>query len=177
MGMRSALLRLAPLVVLLLSCEKSEPPVQAAALTAAPYSGAAPQGTFGGALVYVPIYSSVFGHEGQTVHDLTVMLSARNTDLTRPIVITRASFLDGAGKELHGYATAPVVVGPLASAEALIAESDTRAGMGGAFLVEWRSDVEVSEPIIEAVMVGTGHQQGISFVSEGRVVSRLPVAP
>ena len=165
MGMRSALLRLAPLV-LLLACDQAAPPVQAAALTAAPYSGAAPQGTHGGALVYVPIYSS-----GQTVHDLTVMLSARNTDLTRPIVITRASFLDGAGKELHGYATAPVVVGPLASAEALIAESDTRAGVGGSFVVDWGAHEPVPDPVIDAVMIGSGNGQ---FVSEGHVVRRLP---
>lgn len=169
--MRCALLPLS--LLLLLACDDAVAPRQATALTAARFPGVAPQGVATGALVYVPVYSSVFGHEGQTVHDLTVMLSARNTDEAAPIVITSARYLDAAGQELHRYAEGPVVVGPLGSAEALVAESDTRAGMGGTFLVEWRADAEVSEPIIEAVMVGTGHQQGISFVSEGRVVRRF----
>ena len=37
-------------------------------------------------------------------------------------------------------------------------------------LVEWVAETEVYEPIVEALMVSTSSQQGISFVSQGRVI-------
>jgi hypothetical protein len=39
------------------------------------------------------------------------------------------------------------------------------AGSGAKFLVHWRADQPVSEPIVESIMIGTQMQQGISFIS------------
>ena len=38
------------------------------------------------------------------------------------------------------------------------------------FLVEWLATEPVNAPVVEAVMIGTARTQGISFVTEGRVI-------
>jgi hypothetical protein len=51
----------------------------------------------------------------------------------------------------------------MASADYLVEERDRSGGVGANFLVEWTSKEAVSQPIIEAVMIGNG----VSFVSRG----------
>lgn len=51
-------------------------------------------------------------------------------------------------------------------------EDDSRGGAGANFLVDWGAEQPISEPVVEAVMIGTASQQGISFISPGRVVGR-----
>lgn len=159
-------------LTLLLACQPPAPsPAHATALIAAPWEGPAPGPDQAQGLVYVPVWSSVLVREGERTFDLTVMLSVRNTDPVRPLTVRRATFHDRAGASLHAYAEAPIVLGPLGSAEAVIGESDTRAGVGGSFVVGWAADGPISPPAISAVMLGTGQQQGISFVSEGRPIT------
>ncbi|MBW2204768.1 MAG: DUF3124 domain-containing protein [Deltaproteobacteria bacterium] len=43
-------------------------------------------------------------------------------------------------------------------------------GSGANFLIKWKSESEVNEPIIEEVMIGTMSKQGISFLSRGRSI-------
>jgi hypothetical protein len=43
-------------------------------------------------------------------------------------------------------------------------------GFEANFLIKWKSESEVNEPIIEGVMIGTESQQGISFLSRGRSI-------
>lgn len=123
-----------------------------------------------GALVYVPVYSSVYVAEGNQTFDLTVTVTVRNTDRKAPITVSTVSYYDTAGKLLHAYVEQPLHLAPMASADTVVRASDTRAGVGGSFLVAWSSGAEVSEPLVEAVMVGTGHQQGLSWVSRGIVL-------
>jgi hypothetical protein len=58
----------------------------------------------------------------------------------------------------------------MASTDFVVNKSDSSGGAGANFIVEWAADKEVSEPVIEAVMIGTQSTQGISFISPGRVV-------
>lgn len=139
----------------------------------APAPVAAPAGPTGaGATVYVPVYSSIYIREGNQTFDLTVTLSVRNTDAKEPITIHGLRFYDRDGKLIHTYVETPMTVGPLASTETLVAESDTRAGVGGSFVVDWGAHAPVPDPVIEAVMIGSGNGQGISFLSPGRVTAR-----
>ena len=43
-------------------------------------------------------------------------------------------------------------------------------GLGANFIVEWVAQTEVSEPVIEAIMIGSSFQQGISWISPGKVI-------
>lgn len=129
-----------------------------------------------GAVVYVPVYSSIYIAEGNQTFDLTVTLTVRNTDREDTITVIGADYYDTSGRLVHAYVTEPTQLAALASADIVVRESDTRAGVGGSFIVEWRSAGDVAEPLVQAVMIGSGYQQGISFVSEGQVLQRASSA-
>lgn len=125
-----------------------------------------------GQLVYVPAYSHVYHQDGKP-HLLTVTLSVRNTDLENPIVVNSVRYYDTAGKEVKSFINRPKTIGPLSTIEFLVARDDRDGGSGANFLVEWNSAKMVTEPILEAVMIDTTSQQGISFVRTGKVIKAL----
>lgn len=163
---------------LLLACSVSTTAPQTEALVpAAPAAASDGVPHARGEVVYVPVYSSIYVAEGNQTFDLTVTLTVRNTDRDAPLTVRSVDYYDTAGALLHRYVEAPTSLAPLASADTVVRASDTRAGVGGSFVVEWSSAEDVSEPVIEAVMIGAGYQQGISFVSRGTVIERTPTTP
>jgi hypothetical protein len=58
----------------------------------------------------------------------------------------------------------------MASTDFVVEQNDTSGGAGANFVVEWSASIEVTAPVVEAVMISTASQQGISFVSVGRVL-------
>ena len=128
-------------------------------------------GTATGQTVYVPVYSHIY-HRGGMAFLLEVTLSVRNTDRSAPITVTAVDYHDTQGRRLRKHLDRPLRLPPLATAEFLVEEEDESGGSGANFIVEWVSAAEVSEPVIEAVMIGTAGSQGISFLSPGRVVAR-----
>ena len=123
-----------------------------------------------GQTIYVPIYSHVYHDDGKKAFNLAATLSIRNTDLENPIVITFVRYYDTNGKLLRQYLEQAIQLGALASTDFVIDTTDTSGGAGAKFIVEWIAQTEVSEPIIEAVMIGSGYQQGISFISSGKAI-------
>jgi len=122
--------------------------------------------------VYVPLYSHIYGEErfrGKPFN-LTATLSIRNTDPKNGLLLTSVDYYDSSGKKLRSYLSGPVAVPPLGSTRYIVQESDTAGGSGAKFLVEWSAQKGVTEPIIESIMIGTKLQQGISFVSRGKVI-------
>ncbi|QDT00608.1 DUF3124 domain-containing protein [Adhaeretor mobilis] len=122
-----------------------------------------------GQTVYVPAYSHVY-HEDGKPHLLTITLSVRNTSLEHGIVVTSVRYYDTSGKLTKKHLDKPLRLGPLASTEFLVEREDTSGGSGANFLVQWVADQVVSEPVIEAVMIDTSSQQGISFARSGTVI-------
>lgn len=132
---------------------------------------ASAEGLSKGQVVYVPVYSQVqFGDRRVPFH-LAVTLVVRNTDLSHSIELISAAYHDSAGKKVRDYIKSPVKIGALASVDFFLKESDVSGGPSPTFIVRWRSSDRVTAPVIEALMIGTARQQGISFVSSGRVLS------
>lgn len=131
----------------------------------------ATSGASNGQTVYIPIYSHIFFGDTTAPFDLTGTLSIRNTDMNRSIMVVSAKYFDSDGKLVRDYFPSPVLLGPLASTHCIVPESDRSGGVGASFVVRWRSASRVSPPLIEAVMIGTRGQQGISFISRGQVLS------
>ena len=128
-----------------------------------------------GQTIYVPIYSHIYTRDKSRVINLSATLSVRNTDAQNPISINSVRYYDTNGALLKVYVDAPFRLAPMASTEFVVAEDDTSGGAGANFIVEWGAGAEVTEPVVEAVMISTASQQGISFVSAGRVIkSRAP---
>ena len=116
--------------------------------------------------VYVPIYSHVYS-SGGSPQLLEVTLSIRNSDPDKSITLISANYYDSHGKKLQNYLKGQLVLGPLQSTEILIEKQDARGGAGANFIIEWRSDKPVYEPVIEAIMIGN-EKNSISFKSHGR---------
>jgi len=125
-----------------------------------------------GQVVYVPAYSHIYHQEGRSLL-LTITLSIRNTSMDHGIVVRSVRYFDTKGKAVKSHLETPLHVPPLGTTEFLIERSDTVGGSGANSLVEWVADQPVTEPIIEAIMIGTGGQQGISFARVGAVVREL----
>ena len=122
-----------------------------------------------GQTIYVPAYSHVYYGDGKE-HLLAITLSIRNTSLTDSISVTSVRYYDSKGKLVKEYSQKNLQIPPMATAEFLVKEQDKSGGSGANFIVEWTAQKDVSEPVVEAVMISTAFQQGISLISPGRVI-------
>ncbi len=127
-----------------------------------------------GQTIYVPIYSEIHHFKNRTF-PLSATLSVRNTDPQNPIIITSVKYYNSDGKLVREHLENPLRMAPLATTDFIVDQNDRTGGSGANFLVEWIAETKVYEPIVEAVMVSTTSQQGISFLSKGRVIeSKAP---
>ncbi|WP_413281571.1 DUF3124 domain-containing protein [Floridanema evergladense] len=158
-----------PLLVLLTACTEPKKPVEPATqLKAVTLDNTVK--IVGGQTIYVPIYSQIYVWERNRTMELTSTLSVRNTDRTNPIIIAFANYYDSNGKLVRKYLKQPIELPPLASTNFIVDQEDTTGGSGASFVVEWVTQKPVSEPVIEAVMINAGGNQGISLISPGRVI-------
>lgn len=145
---------LSPLLLLVLAFDRPDPP-----------------GMTRGQLLYLPVYSEIpFGDAAVTL-PLAATISLRNTDPVHPIVIERVDYHDSAGRRVRSYLESPEVLGPLAARHFFLKESDRDGGVSSSFLVAWRGDHPVNPPHLDAVMLTTRSQQGISFCTSARVLT------
>lgn len=123
-----------------------------------------------GQTLYVPAYSHIFGGDREHPFYLTVTLSIRNVNLTDEISLDSVEYVDSEGNRVRSYLEKPETLSTLGSRYYVIKESDTAGGVGAHFLVRWSAAHAVNPPVVQAVMIGTKTQQGISFTTSGRVV-------
>jgi hypothetical protein len=123
-----------------------------------------------GQTVYVPIYSHIYSGDRERPVLLTATLSVRNTDPRHQINVTAVDYYDSNGKLIKHFLGQPLPLAGMASTRFVIGESDKSGGSGANFIVKWTAQGKVVPPIIEAVMISTKMQQGISFISRGQIV-------
>lgn len=118
-------------------------------------------------LVYVPIYSDIYHKDGSKRILLTATLSIRNTDLHDTLYLFGIDYYNSKGDHIKNYLETPLQVKPLESLEFIVEEKEKLGGAGANFLVHWAGNHQLNHPIIQAVMIGTSGQQGLSFTTEG----------
>lgn len=123
-----------------------------------------------GQTIYVPVYSHIYYQNQEKVLNLAATLSIRNTDFNKSMIITSVHYYDSNGKLIKQFLARPVQLSAMASTDFVVDSTDTSGGSGANFIVEWIAQTEISEPIVEAVMIGTESNRGISFVSAGKVI-------
>lgn len=127
-----------------------------------------------GQVIFVPVYSHIYQGDKQEQFPLAVTLSIRNTSPTYPIIIRSARYHNSGGKLVKQYTNGNIQLAPLATTEFFIPQQDSSGGSGASFIVEWVTDKQgVTEPIVEAVMISTSFQQGVSFTTSGRVIQEI----
>lgn len=129
-----------------------------------------------GQTIYVPAYSHIYHRNGVPIL-LTVTLSIRNTSLDHHIFIESVRYFDTNGKEVKSFLKKPLRLNRLATTEFLVERDDKSGGSGANFVVTWVADKAVTNPILEAVMIDTQQQQGISFVRSGTVIREIEPKP
>jgi hypothetical protein len=123
-----------------------------------------------GQTLYVPVYSEIpHGDRDQTL-ELTVTLSIRNIDRQVAVMVRKVDYYNTKGERVRAYAQEPRVLPPLAAVEFVIKASDRSGGISASFIVEWESERPCVPPVVEAVMISTASTQGISFLSQARIV-------
>ena len=120
--------------------------------------------------VYVPIYSHIYHGNREKPFDLAATLSIRNTDPKIAITILAADYFDSDGTLLKNYVEQPIKLKKLATIRYVIKSSDKSGGSGAKFIVRWEAKEPANSPLIEAIMISTKSQQGISFISKGQVI-------
>ena len=126
-----------------------------------------------GQLIYVPVYSHIYQLNQRKTFNLTATLSIRNTDIQRSMTLKRVLYYDSQGNLVKIYLDEPMTIKPLASTSFVVEEDDLRGGVGANFIVNWTAEQPVTPPVIEAVMISTSQQQGISFLSQGRILQEF----
>jgi hypothetical protein len=125
-----------------------------------------------GQTIYVPVYSNIYVGDRELQWNLSSNLSVRNTDPTSPITVLAVDYYNSDGKLVKEHLSEPKQPNPMGSAYYYVKTSDTSGGWGANFIVKWKSDKEVNQPVVECVMTGTRGNHSVSFVSRGRVVAR-----
>ena len=129
-----------------------------------------------GQMVYVPAYSqihSVFTNKTDARINLAVTLSIRNTDINNPIIIKSVSYYGDDGTMLKEYVETPFQLTKMASVSFNINQTDVRGGIGANFIVEWGAKQSVTEPYIQAIMIGLHSTQGFSWRNPGYVIKEI----
>ena len=125
-----------------------------------------------GQTVYVPAYSHILmgGGKRELKFDLSINLSIRNTDLKNAITIISADYYDSEGNIVKRYVEKPLVLKPMGSTYQYIHKFDTSGGWGANYIIRWKSETQVNEPIIESINYGSRGTHTISFVSRGKAI-------
>jgi hypothetical protein len=118
--------------------------------------------------VYVPAYSTIRVTTGRARINLATTLSIHNTSSERPLTLERVDYHNTQGELVQAFLEQSVALKPLGVMEMFVPADDVRGGSGANFLIEWLADGPITEPIIEAVMIGVSGTTSYSFVSQGR---------
>ncbi|MBF0293719.1 MAG: DUF3124 domain-containing protein [Magnetococcales bacterium] len=123
----------------------------------------------------MPVYSSVWhgnlndrGNPEKAL--LSVMLSVRNTDSRHAMTITSVRYHDSDGRLLRDYLEQPRSLPPISSQAFFVENRETRGGAGASFLVSWRAEQPINQPIIESVHVYHWGTQAQAFTSRGQPI-------
>lgn len=117
---------------------------------------------------YLSIYSQIYSSSEHKTHNLTAMVSLRNTSDIDTIYLLKAEYYDTHGVSLRNYFNHPIYLAPLETAEIIIDEMDISGGTGSNFIFEWKIPKDCPEPLFEGVMNSTVGQQGLSFTTLSR---------
>jgi len=122
-----------------------------------------------GQTLYLPSYSNIIvDHRTIT---LRVNLIIHNTDPVHKITIVRIDSHNTNGKLVEKILPESIDLDPLAAIRFTIKDPQKGdMGAGANFIVQWRADHKVTEPLIECIMAGSQGTQGHTFASQGRII-------
>ncbi len=122
---------------------------------------------------YVPVYSDIYYQDGTKRFPITATVSIRNTSLSDSAFILSANYYDSYGKLLHSYLDSTLLLSPLESIELVVEEKESEGGAGANFIIDWAATKYADQILIQSVMISTYGQQGVSFLSDAKIIKRV----
>ncbi len=122
-------------------------------------------------LVYLPVYADVYHVDQSRLFPLTATISLRNTSLSDSLFIYKLNYYNTKGTILKEFLKTDrmLSLAPLETYDLVINNKQYQGGTGANFIVEWGRTNGNAELLVQAVMVSTSGQQGLSFITEGHV--------
>ena len=117
---------------------------------------------------YLSVYSQIYSETEHKKHNLTTMVSLRNTSGQDTIYLLKAEYFDTHGKSVRTYFDKSIFLAPMGTTEIVIDESDTSGGTGSNFIIEWMIPKNCPEPLFEGLMNSMMGQQGLSFTTQSK---------
>ncbi len=93
--------------------------------------------------------------------------------LEHSITLSAATYFDTSGRRLTEFVPKTISLGPLQTRQFVIPQDEQSGGSGANFVVKWGAARPVPSPVVEALMISTTGQQGISFTTPGTVIQAL----
>ena len=121
---------------------------------------------------YLPVYSAIYYLDGTRRFPITTTVSIRNTSLNDSAWILSAVYYDSYGKILNSYFDSVLLLVPLESVELVVEEKDNEGGAGANFVIKWGTPEFTDQLLIQSVMIGTYGQQGVSFLSNAKIIQQ-----
>ena len=126
-----------------------------------------------GQILYLPLYSNIPHSEKLGEFDLSGFVTIHNTDLTKNLKITHIYYFDNNGELKKDFLVKDtLVLKPLQSKSFFIPYKD-KSGTGANFLIEWKTEIPINIPLVETVMLNLQNSQGVSFLSNGKVIEQM----
>lgn len=117
---------------------------------------------------YLSVYSQIYSFTEHKTHNLTSMISMRNTSDLDTIYLLKAEYFDTHGKSIRKYFDSTIFLAPMETIEIIIDENDVSGGTGSNFIFEWKIPENCPEPLFEGIMTSTMGQQGLSFTTQAK---------
>ena len=117
---------------------------------------------------YLSVYSQIYSITEHRTHNLTSMISLRNTSESDTIYLLRAEYYDTHGKSVRKYFDSPIFLAPMETTDIIIDEIDVSGGTGSNFILECKIPKNCPEPLFEGIMTSTMGQQGLSFTTQAK---------
>lgn len=120
---------------------------------------------------YLPIYSSIHTMSENETKSLTSTVSIHNMNLNDSLFVSKIDYYNTEGKYVRSYIKTPIFITPMETINIVVHQKDNVGGTGANFLIDWSlNNNAANPPLIEAIMIRTMGQQGISFTTRGIIM-------
>lgn len=127
-----------------------------------------------GQKLYIPFYSQLYSLQGNNPLNFSGTLNIHNTSENEVIKITRVDYFNTSGQLVKQCIEGNhLELFPLATVSFGITSEDDSGGSGANFIVEWVSEVPVSDPRVEIIMLVGAGSRGYSFLTSAQVVEEF----
>ncbi len=126
-----------------------------------------------GQVLYMPIYSNIPHFMDSVEIDMSAFVAIHNTDFYHSIKLQKVQYFDTKGRLVRDFLPNETkVLKPLETADFYVPYQD-KSGTGANFLIEWKADSLVTEPLVESITINTKLQNTVAVLSQGKVIKEI----